>query len=94
MPRMRVGVREVDSWTVGVQPDPQELEISMEGNGVGGCLIWYGYDTVVEVDGGGGVDRVHAHRVREFGDVVDAVAVDVGRVGDEVLLHPVAVYRQ
>ena len=33
-------------------------------------------------------------RSASFGDVVDAVAIHVGRVGDEVLLHPVALCGQ
>ena len=59
--------------------------MSRSGNGNG---------AVVEIDGGGGIHRVHAHRVRELGDVVDAVAIDIGGVGDEVLLHPVALLGQ
>ena len=41
-----------------------------------------------------GLTGIHASQVREFGNVVGAVAVHVRRVGDLVLLHPVALSRQ
>ena len=47
-------------------------------------LIGNGHGAVAERDGGGGVHRVHTRRVGEFGDVVDAITIDVGRGGDEV----------
>ena len=42
----------------------------------------------------GGIHRVHARRAGELGDVADAVTVDVGGIGDAVLLHPVALHGQ
>ena len=52
------------------------------------------HSPVAEADRGGRVHRVHAHRIAQLSYVVDTVAVNVGRVGDEVLLHPVALHGQ
>ena len=57
-------------------------------------LIGNGHGAVAEFNGGGGIHRVLAHRVGQFGDVVNAISVDVRRVGDEVLLYPVALLGQ
>ena len=84
------GVHEVETRAVGVHAEQNELEVVLaEGDRLECFQIGNGQCAGGEFHGRGRVHRVHAHRV-EFGEVVDAVAVDVGRVGDEVLLHPVA----
>ena len=91
-------VQEVDTGRIGVHVDQKELEVRLVPNVMAestqGLVVGNGDGTVAESDGGGGVHRIHDHRVRELGEVVDAVAVDIGRVGDEILLHSIVVSRQ
>ena len=92
---VHLGVYEVDTRTVCVHPEQNKLEVILaEGERLECFPIGYGHGTIAEFNGGGGVHRVPAHRVGQFGDVVDAIAVDIGRVGHEELLHPVALRRQ
>ena len=90
MAPVRVGVHEVNTRGVGIPVKHNELDnILIEGERIECFPVGNGYCAVAELDRGGGVHRVHTHRVREFGDVVDAISVNVAGVGDEVLLHPV-----
>ena len=97
MCRIRLDVCEVHARSVGVcvcvcvqQDDLDEyLVLPLEGERLECCLIRNGHGAVAERDGGGGVHWV-TRRVVEFGDVVNAIAVDVGWLGDEVSLRPVA----
>ena len=92
---VRVDVHEVDTRTVRVHTREKELEVIL---GVGErlecCPIANGHGAVGEIDRYAGVHRVLAGRVSKLGDVVDTVAVNIGRVGDEVLLHFVPVRGQ
>ena len=96
MRRVVLGVHEVDSRPVGgVHAEQNEFHVLVTVGELVECvLIGNGHGALAERDGGGGVHRVHVPQVFEFGDVVDAIAVHVGRVGDEVLLHPVTLLGQ
>ena len=89
------GVHEVGTRSVGVHVEQYELEVCpVVGERLECVLIGNGQGAVAEFDGGGGVQRVLAPQVLEFGEVVDAIAVDVGRIGNLILLHPVALRGQ
>ena len=88
---MGLGVHEIDAHVVGSHADNVELdklqvlEMAVIGNIsalVGKrleCLtVWNGNSAIMKGDRPSGVQRVHPHRVPQFGDVVDAVVVDVG----------------
>ena len=91
MTRVRPGVLEIDTRMVGVQAEQNVLQVPpLVGERLERFSIGNGHGAVDEIDGGGGVDRILAQRVGQFREVVDAIAVDVGRVGGCVLLHPVA----
>ena len=82
---------------VTVQPDHQEFNLRGPAGIIKGepvkCFN-VGYHHVAMGDGSSGVYRVHASQVVELSDVVDTVAIDIRRVGDAVLLHPVTVHWQ
>ena len=97
-----LGVHEIDAHVVGGHADNVELDkLQVLETGVIGnvsalvgkrlkCFtVWNGHRAITKRDRPRGVQRVHPHRVPQFGDVVDAVVIDVGRVGDEKLFHPV-----
>ena len=95
MGRVRVCVHEVNTRGVGVYVEQNELAVPTGDEKRPDCvLVGNGHGAVGECDGGGRIHRIQAHRIAEFGDVVDAVAVAVGRVGDQILLHPVTLYGQ
>ena len=94
MERMRVGVDEIDAWSVGIQIEHNELDGIGNRERAESSTIRNGNGTIAGRNGGSGVHRVHTLRVIEFGDVVDAVAINVRRIGHKILLHPVAVSGQ
>ena len=94
-----VGVDEVDTGPVGFDAEYKVLDIKHSAwrtisQRLERFLIWNGRGAVAEFDGDAVVHRVHAPQVIELRDVVDAVAVDVCRILDQVLLHPVALHGQ
>ena len=90
MRRVRIGVDEIDTRSVGVHAEQSELEVSSYGKRIVCVRIGNSHSPVVQWNVGGRVDWVHGPQIIEFRDVVDTVAVHVSRVSDEVLLHPVA----
>ena len=90
MIRVVLGVHEVDSRPVGgVHAEHNEFYVLVTVGELVVCVpIGNGHGAHAQCDSGGGVHRVHAHRIAQLSDVVDTVAVS--RVRDQILLHPVA----
>ena len=98
-----LGVHEIDNRAVGVHAEQIELDelqvsqmcIDEDARALVGqrlkCLaVGNGHRAVNGPDSRRGVQRVHPPQFSELGDVVDAVAVDVARIRDEIFVHPVA----
>ena len=99
-----LGIHEINNWAVGVHEEQVELDVlqasemcinhdtpALVGKRLEGLTVGNRHHAVNELDSRRGVQRVHPGRITEFGDVVDAVAVEVARFGDEKLIDPVAV---
>ena len=92
-----LGVDEVDARQVGIPVEHNELGVQgfaaeTSGERLECFQVENGHGAVAEIDCGGRIHRVHAPQAVQLGDVVDAIAVDVRRGGDEVLLHQIAFF--
>ena len=95
---VRCAVHEVHDRSIGMHVEQYELDrleavrraFLFVGERVEGSAIGEDDRAVRGIGARRGVDGVEAERAAEFGDVVDAVAVDIGWIGDAVLLDAIA----
>ena len=94
MQRVFRGVDEVDTRPIGIRIDQKELQQIGGPERFERAFVWNDNGAVAGIDARGRVHRIHAHRISQLSDVVEAIAVHVGGVGDEVFFHPVALQGQ